>query len=148
MATLFTECPSCRREAQVQVVQSIGFDNALQWSDGTKCPSCGYTVEADDTGFPPPHYRDAILKDEGVWSILVSNTSERVPFAKVIRKELSLSLGDAMAMSQSVPGVVWSGTECEVDWLRNALTTSRVDSVKEKCSETPCRTLYKPQSRP
>ena len=144
MATLFTECPSCRREAQVQVVQSIGFDNALQWSEGTKCPWCGYTAEADDAGFPPLHYRNAILKDEGVWSIVVSNASHRVPFAKVIRKELSLSLGDAMAMSKLVPGVVWSGTECEVDWLRIALTAGRVDSAKEKCAETPCRTLYSP----
>lgn len=144
MATLFSKCPTCSHRAQVRVVQAIGFGNALVWSEATKCENCGYAIEADDTGFPPPHYRNTILDNEGAWSILITRKADRVPFAKVIRKELSLSLGDAMAMSRAIPGIAWSGTECEVDWIRNALEASGIESQKKKCAETPCSTLYSP----
>ena len=132
MATLHLDCPSCGQSATVQVVQAIGFENSLQWSEATVCQSCGYTVEADDMGFPPTQYRDSILKHEGVWCIRIEDVKSKVQVARVFRHSLDLSLGEGLKISKRIPGVVWSGTECEVDWLRNTLSEHGIDSVKER----------------
>ncbi len=143
MATLSSSCPDCGETATVTVAEAVGFGAALCWSEAVVCAACNYATEADDSGFPPSRCRNAILDDEGVWSIRMSDTSLMVALS-VLRQLLSLSIPETMKVRERVPGVVWSGTQCEVDWLLVALDARGVGASKERCPVRRPPSLYLP----
>ena len=73
MASVIEACPGCGVSTTIHVGQRGG--DALTWSWALHCTNCGKTIEADDRGFPPPGYRRAIIEQEGLWEVVVSEGS-------------------------------------------------------------------------
>lgn len=120
MAIVTTSCPRCDRTASVAVAQQILFGSKLVWSESLACSACGYRHEADDYGYPPNEYRDAILASEGVWTVVVLPGSDRRAVASVLRGALGLELREAVVAARSACAAIsgwWKGTECEAAWL-------------------------------
>lgn len=112
-----------------QVVQ-----RRLVWSESVSCAACGYRHEADDHGYPPSEYREAIRRSRGEWTVSVRPDSDRVRVAAVLRHALGLQPGDALAAARSAcsaaPGW-WRGTECEAAWLASLLAEGGVVAQRD-----------------
>jgi hypothetical protein len=134
MARLKEPCSHCGQEASVTIGQAIALGNEIVWSRCVRCEHCGSVKEFDDGGLPPSAYRDALLVQNGTWSVTVTNEEARSKVSSVAREIFNLSLRDALVFSRKIPGQIWFGTECEVNWFHQhlarrgvAATISRVD---------------------
>lgn len=130
MADFSIECPSCHQRASERIGQAIAHKNTLVWSRGIACPHCNYAVEMDTYGFPPSSVRKAIVAQDHAWSLVVKDNTQRILVAKVFREIFILDLREALGLVDHLPGAVWIGTECEVDWLARQLADSGVQTTK------------------
>ena len=121
MVTIPTTCPDC----SVLCTRSIGQSFApgvLVWSESLHCSMCGCAIEADDHGFPPPEIRDAIITAHGLWGLHVDLTgSERISACKILHCDLNTDFADVPAMKNRIPGIVYVGTQTEMQWLQSRL---------------------------
>lgn len=102
------------------------------------CPSCGYCHEFDDYGHPPGVYRDAILRGEGVWTVIVSPGSDQRAVAAALRDALGLGLREAVDAARaacSARPAWWKGTECEAAWLAGLLATRGVQAQRVRLEQ-------------
>lgn len=135
MATVAAACPRCGRTARVVVAQQVCFGSRLVWSESMSCSACGYRHEADDYGYPPREYRDAILRGEGAWTVVMSQGSDHRAVAAVLRDALGLGLREAVDAARgacSARPAWWKGTECEAAWLVGFLATRGVQAQRER----------------
>jgi len=121
MATTKERCSQCGSDADVRIGQAIAHGDELVWSMGTKCPACGLVREADDRGFPPETYRRLILDQDGAWEVVVLGEQDRRQVALAAKDLFGLSMRDAAQFARRIPGVVWTGTECEAAWVKRHL---------------------------
>lgn len=121
MARLIEVCTSCGSEAETAVGQRVSPDGALWWWRGFRCTACGCQREEDALGEPPVAYRDAMLADEGLWGLEVAGASSGAMLALALKEGLGVLLSEALVMARCAPGVVWTGTRCEVERLRGYL---------------------------
>jgi hypothetical protein len=130
MADFPITCPSCQQEATERIGQAIAQQRILMWWKAIACPHCNYTLEIDDSGFPPFADRAAILAHDGAWSLLLNDEKIRTGAAKTLRGLFVLTLQEALAMANHPAHVVWTGTECEVIWLASHLEANGVKTTR------------------
>jgi hypothetical protein len=130
MADFAIECPSCKQEATERIGQAIAHKNTLVWSRGIACPHCNYALEMDTYGFPPSSVREAILTQDDAWSLIINDSTLRTAVAKTLRQIFVLDLRGALDLVGHLPGAVWVGTECEVDWLARHLADNDLRTTK------------------
>jgi hypothetical protein len=130
-------CPTCGTSIDAQVGQAIGFDDRLLWSHAVKCAFCGYTIEADDSGFPPEDYRDAIRAQHGSWGVFVDGSASLTAVALVLKESLGMDRIAAIRAAKVTPGPLWMGTQAEAEWLRRQLARRAVVAT---CSRIPTKT--------
>lgn len=118
MATANEQCPQCGNNIDAHIGQGITHGDELVWSLGMKCFRCGFSREADDRGFPPENYRQHILGQDGVWNVVVLDERDRNNVALIARSLFDLSAREAVQFARRIPGIVYSGTECEAIWLK------------------------------
>ncbi|MDB5330943.1 MAG: hypothetical protein JWP03_2094 [Phycisphaerales bacterium] len=76
----------------------------------------------DGRGLPPRDIRDAIISEEGEWELRVPDAAApKTCITKLLRKEQSLSLAQAAALIQTMPGVVACGTIAEMELLAHLI---------------------------
>lgn len=121
MATVSEKCPSCGTLTAVHIGQAITFGESLVWSRSASCTKCGFAVEADGSGFPPQIYREAILHQDGIWSVVVAAPYKVSTLALVLKDVLELERTTALKTAKAIPGRIWEGSEAEVEWLRRKL---------------------------
>jgi hypothetical protein len=131
MAIVNEPCPSCGTPTDVHIGQAIGFDDRLVWSRGMNCASCGYSVEADGSGFPPEHYREAILAQDGSWSVTIADSTQVSSVALVLKEALGMDRAAALRAARAIPGPVWTGSRAEAEWLRRQLARRAVVAILE-----------------
>jgi hypothetical protein len=115
-------CETCGNQITVAVGQSWQY-GGLRWSASCSCPFCANKYEMDGRGLPPQDIRDAIISEEGEWELCVSAAAPKACIAKLLRKEQSLSLGQAAALIHTMPGVVACGTLAEMELLAHLVHT-------------------------
>lgn len=109
--------------------QGIDGDLELVWSLGFECPNCGNAEEIDGHGFPPDQYRTALLTEYGDWTVSVTSESARVPSAQVLMKCLEMPRREAVRTVKNIPGVIWTGTKREAEWLLKHLKERDVTAI-------------------
>lgn len=120
-------CSTCRGVAEVWVVERVRLDGELEWSLGTICSRCGAAVEADAVGEVTEPYRSALLRQDGVWEVIVCEVP-RVQLARVARELFELSVGDAAGWARAAPGVVLTGTRGEARRLQIVLNKRDIEA--------------------
>ena len=116
VAAIADKCQKCGREISIIVGQS--WRHGLRWSMSCRCPFCGAAYEADGRGIPPQDIRAAILSEQGQFELHVTDiAAPTICIAKLLRKELSLSIPQSSVLLRKMPGAVASGTRGEMEWL-------------------------------
>ena len=65
-----------------------------------------------------------MLQTGGTWDLVVPDgAASKTCIAKALRKALNLDLSQAAALLRKIPGVVTSGTEAEMRWLSQFIST-------------------------
>ena len=118
MATPFSSnCPDCGGASSTTYGQQF-LDRGLVWSESTSCSNCGYALEADADGFPPLQIRNWLIENHGRWALSVNTTgAERLKPCKILHCDLNTTLDEVKTMKDRMPGIVYTGTQREMDWL-------------------------------
>ena len=90
----------------------------LLWSESTRCTECGCAIESDDGGFPPDSIRQHLIASEGRWALHVdTNGPDRLKACKILHCDLDTTLEEVKRMKDRMPGIVYTGTKTEAEWL-------------------------------
>lgn len=136
MAVLPWTCQDCGGAVDRHLSQAVS-DGKLWWHAEYGCPQCGTRLVACDTGIPPEGVRKAILGDQGVWQLTVSESgSGRLVALKALRAALSLSLAEVAELRARLPRVVLLGTYAEMLWLHTLLSPLGLQSAVEMVDNT------------
>ena len=110
-------CPDCG------AIGMTGFGQhndgvRLLWSQSTRCTDCECSIEGDDTGFPPDAIRKHLIATAGRWGLLVETLgSDRLKACKILHCDLETALEEVKRMKDRMPGIVYTGTSAEIEWL-------------------------------
>ena len=90
--------------------------------------------EEDGIGMPPEWFRDHLIEKEGRWELIANDSTDKIIVVRVMRSEMALDMAHAAKLLKSLPGVIYTGTKVEVDWLRAKL--HKLDCpVEMRCSK-------------
>ncbi len=79
-------------------------------------------IESDDRGFPPDSIRQHLIASEGRWGLHVdTNGPDRLKICKILHCDLDTTLEEVKRMKDRMPGVVYTGTRVEAEWMRHRL---------------------------
>lgn len=121
MASIQAICQNCGAAVDMQVGQVL-FGGQLEWHETYTCARCGTAIMVDGIGIAPEEVRQAILREEGTWELVVPETGRRALLVlKALRTVFSLSVADAGRLREHLPGAVSSGTHTEMLWLQGLL---------------------------
>ena len=94
----------------------------LLWYESTRCTDCGCAKESDDQGFPLDSIRNHLMASEGRWALHVdTNDSDRLKICKILHCDLDTTLEEVKRMKDRMPGIVYTGTKIETEWMCNRL---------------------------
>jgi phage FluMu protein Com len=91
MAKIKASCHNCGSVVSMAVKQYLE-EKRIFWSAGYSCPRCKHQVELDDQGETPPEIRQAILDQEGIWSLIISEKENKTKVMMALRTALGLSM--------------------------------------------------------
>lgn len=129
MASIQWICPDCGAAIDMSVGQYV-YNNELSWYGAYRCGRCGNAVEIDGDANTPEDVRQAILREEGTWELVVSETGQRrLLVLKVLRGVFSLSLADVAQLRNHLPGAISTGTHAEMLWLQSLLAAEGLKEV-------------------
>lgn len=119
-------CSRCGSPVQVAVGERVVRDNMV-WYRSYQCQVCGNRIEEDGRGTPPEEIRNAVLKQEGEWSLVVEGSGGPAVL-KALRHVLQLSVTDTAELRKRLPGEIVRGTRAEVERLVLLLDREGVQS--------------------
>lgn len=128
-------CPQCRGRMREEVTQSIHpIDGRVMYYTYITCNDCGYNTHTEDYGIPPEGIRQQLLEENGLYELVIYEVDRksRLEMTKLLRSSLDMSTGEALKLSKTLPGVLYSGTEVECRWLEQALSEQRIEAVVRK----------------
>lgn len=131
MVKLETVCPWCNGRMISRVTQSIKpTDGRLMFYTYDKCKKCNYRAEFDDYGRPPEMVRQKMLARDGLYALVIDEVDKgtRLEITRVFRSLFEMSTVEALKFSQTFPGVLYNGTEVEVEWLRRIMEERGVET--------------------
>ncbi|WNG32354.1 hypothetical protein F0U61_01090 [Archangium violaceum] len=135
MAPLTRSCWQCGAACELGIGQTVQ-GGRLVWSAGYRCARCGQMVEEDGWGEMPTAYREEVLRVQGEWALEVGSAEPRikVEVVRVLREWLGLTLADAKAYFDRIPGQVIRGTQAEMMYVKKQLSARGVDVEVRQCS--------------
>lgn len=74
--------------------------------------------EEDGVGLPPEDIRRRLIDEGGEWVVIVSEPVDKPAVVGVVRAAMQLNMAAAAKLLKSLPGVIYTGTKIEADWLR------------------------------
>ncbi len=93
-------------------------------------------MEADDTGFPPDAIRRHLIATTGRWGLLIETLgSDRLKVCKILHCDLDTTLEEVKRMKDRIPGIVYTGTKTEVEWLCSRLRIFGFTSQIIRCQD-------------
>lgn len=129
MPSLDHLCPNCGHKTSWEFGETV-VGERLVWHASSQCDNCGYTLEEDDEGPLPDHLRAIVLTEQGEWRLYVEASEDpKALILKVLRETLALSLSDVATLKEHIPGVVRSGTQAEMEWLRRILARQAINTA-------------------
>ena len=85
------------------------------------------SLEKDNWGSVPQHYRQLELTLDGVWAIrLHCENYSTVAVLRIIRRRLALSLAETSEVRNQLPGPILSGTRGEMETVAYELSASGI----------------------
>ncbi|HEU4321588.1 MAG TPA: hypothetical protein VFS21_00430 [Roseiflexaceae bacterium] len=100
----------------------------LLWNAAYRCERCGHQLELDGSEPTPQNIRQAIIAEHGAWELVIPEGCNRARALKVLRSALDLSIVEAAALRNRIPGPVMAGTEHEIRRLHHLLAAEHVPS--------------------
>ncbi len=134
LPTIKIKCDNCGKDIYFHYGQVINCDMELAWAGGYLCQFCGESIEVDGETIPI-EYREAILRNEGNWSLSLHISDNMVMKAiKIIRKAMELSMEETKYLKSNIPGTILKGTKVEMQRIQLLLHKEEIESevVKEK----------------
>lgn len=124
----YDRCPNCKKKIDASIGQ-IAESHQLLWSLSYDCRYCDFAVEIDDIGFPPEEIRQKIMKEYGVWQLIVLKVEydHKTKLLKALRQIFNLSIQEALKFSQKSP--LYEGTKAEAEWYRDLLDRRDIKSM-------------------
>ena len=90
----------------------------LLWSESTRCTECGCAIESDDQGFPQDSIRQHLMAADGRWALHVDTYGpDRLKACKILHCDLDTTLEEVKRMKDRMPGIVYTGTKIEAEWM-------------------------------
>ncbi|QEG40201.1 hypothetical protein UC8_22080 [Roseimaritima ulvae] len=87
-------------------------------------------MEADDSGLPPEDVRAQMLKSGGRWGLDVTTEGpRRIEACKILHCDLGTIMDEVKPMKQRMPGIVYTGTRAEMEWLCRRLSQFEINST-------------------
>ena len=131
-------CPNCGGSCLVTFGQHYTVAT-LVWSQSIHCPSCGCAIESDDSGFPPDAIRQNLMSLNGRWGLHVTTDGpERLSACKILHCDLNTTLDEVKKMKDRMPGLVYTGTQAETDWMCARLRKFGFSCRIEKVDDDAC----------
>jgi hypothetical protein len=128
-------CPDCGGSCLVTFGQNYA-GSTLVWSQSISCQNCGFAIESDDSGFPPEPIRQYLISLNGRWGLHVTTDGpERLSACKILHCDLNTTLDEVKKMKDRIPGIVYTGTQAETDWMCNRLREFGFSSSIEKVDD-------------
>ncbi len=81
----------------------------------------GVPFEEDGVGLPPECIRDQLIEKGGEWELITNESVNKSVVVMVMRSTMQLDMGEAAKLLKKMPGVIYTGTKVEVDWLKSQL---------------------------
>lgn len=116
MADLLLPCPDCNKPACVKLGQ-VGRRESLAWFRSWNCKNCGFKLEenGDET---PDEIREVLIKEDGIWTLAISESSKGAPAFKILKDVIGLSMHDIAKLRNDSSGCVFKGTKVEVEFYQ------------------------------
>lgn len=128
MAVIARSCPDCRAQLSVHVHERVELGR-LRWGESIHCSNCGMAQEACGADALPSDLRDALLAQEGQWSLdIVRPAPDVASAARLLRTKLDLTMQAALALVRTVGREVRHGTRGEMQLLLEALAACGVEA--------------------
>lgn len=129
MVTHTNKCTDCGEDASIAFGQAIAGAK-LAWFQSTRCSNCGMTIEADDYGLPPNDIRAEIMETKGRWGLQIAvEGPKRLVACKILHCDLNTTMEEVAPMKNRMPGVVYTGTKTEMEWLHGRLAQFGIAST-------------------
>ena len=110
------------------VTEKIGqtvVDGNLRWYR-SGVGKDGIVFEEVGVGMSPEYIRDYLIKKEGEWELIAGDPTNKSMVIRVMRSVMQLKMAEASKLLKDLPGVIYSGTKVEVDWLKAKLLESDI----------------------
>lgn len=123
------KCGDCGWNVSIAIGQFVAGAK-LMWHQSMRCSNCGMALEADDYGLPPNEIRDEIIETTGRWGLQIDvEGSKRLQACKILHCDLNTTMEEVVPMKNRMPGVVYTGTKTEMEWLRDRLAQFGIASI-------------------
>lgn len=95
--------------------QSI-IDGTLRWHRSGVATN-GSPFEEDGLGLPPDDVRCQLIERDGEWEVLVDDSVNKAAVVRVLRETMKVDMVAAAKLLKNLPGVVYTGTKTEAEWI-------------------------------
>jgi hypothetical protein len=119
-----SQCATCRQTGTLEVTQALR-EGQVTWAERFSC-ECGHGFEASGTGLPSPVLREALLRQAGHTEVWLDDAAARPVVARLLRRVLSMSSGEARRRLATLPAVAFEGTPTEARFVALALERLQV----------------------
>jgi hypothetical protein len=109
-------CDNCGEAVDAKPGERV-VSGELQWWVSLVCKGCGVRQEEDGWGFPPAEIREEMVRRSGLWGVILKPGSSRFAAAVVLRTRLRIPIPEIHERVAVYGGVMWKGTQVEVEWL-------------------------------
>ncbi|MBK1811932.1 hypothetical protein JHL18_15025 [Clostridium sp. YIM B02505] len=130
MAKINLKC-DCGSKVTASVGDSL-YEGILRWYVSYKCESCGRVVESDGRDEIPSEIKEAILKDEGIWKVILHDRKEFEKVSYILRKQFGFTLGQTKEIDAKLSNELISGTKNEMSRINDVLTEKGVKRIEIK----------------
>jgi hypothetical protein len=139
---MFDTCLKCGSSSRRINVGQACVQGRLEWHKAYSCPRCGNDVHEDGIGDLDASSRDAILRDEGQYSLFVQASGpEGLLILKSLREVLGWPLTYVTALKRKLPGEVARGTRVEMECIRSRVPGDAAAISIRKIEESAERSL-------
>lgn len=135
MALIARTCRDCGRVTDWHIGEAV-INGELLWHAAYRCEHCGGMLEMDGRDELPPDFREAVLRQDGEWSLTVPSADSHVKVAalQALREALGITLAEAKVYLGLMPGVVRTGTRGEMVFLQRRLERRQVPGEVKRVS--------------
>ena len=133
MANFEVTCYECKNTVTANVADST-YSNSYRWYLSYNCEICDTTVEFDEIGKLPGEIKNAIVGQEGLWGMILTDVKKLNKVVFLLRNDpIFISDTAESELNNSVmTKILFKGTRNEVMWLTAKLLKKGIEGVEIK----------------